>query len=181
MLHLNARLLAIAAVIFAAALFRLVPHPYNFTPIGALALFAGAHLHRTSWAMALPLGAMLLSDSILELLFGWGFHSGMPVVYGTFGLIIVLGMLIREKKSRAGVLLAAATGSATLFFILTNAAVWFSGALYPKTISGLLTCYVAALPFYANQLAGDLLYTAVLFGGFAMAERRYPALLTQRQ
>jgi hypothetical protein len=66
--------------------------------------------------------------------------------------------------------------SSVLFFVLTNFGVWAFDALYPKTLEGLMACYVAAIPFFRNTLLGDLSYTVVLFGGFALLERRIPVL-----
>ena len=63
-----------------------------------------------------------------------------------------------------------------MFFIVTNFGVWLVGNLYPKTLAGLAGCYVAAIPFFRNTLAGNVVYTLVLFGGFALAQRYLPVL-----
>lgn len=166
---LTPRILALIMAIAVAAIFRLVPHPPNFSPIAAMALFSGAYLPRRGLAFAAPLGAMLLSDAVL------GFHSGMPVVYGSLALIVGLGFLLSTKRT-AGRIALAAIASSVLFYLITNFAVWASGDMYPTTLAGLAACYVAAIPFFQNSLAGDLLFTALLFGGFALAERLMPAL-----
>ena len=166
---LTPRLIALVSAVLAAALFRLVPHPPNFSPIAAMALFSGAYFGRKGLAFAAPLGAMLVSDAVL------GFHSGMPVVYGSLALIVVLGWLLTAKRS-AGRIAAAAVSASVLFYLVTNFGVWALGDMYPKTLAGLGACYVAALPFFQNSLAGDLVFTALLFGGFALAERWLPAL-----
>ncbi len=154
-----------ASLVFAAALFRLLPHPWNFTPVGAIALFAGATFRSRFGALLVPLMAMLLSDAVI------GFHSGMPVVYGTLALSAGIGMMIgRRSPLRIG---AAAISSATLFYLTTNLWVWSAGRLYSHTIAGLVACYLAAIPFYGNDLAAHLLYSALLFGSFAWAERRF--------
>ena len=156
-------------LIVGCALLRLAPHPWNLTPTGAIALFAGATYQRRIYAVALPFIAMLLSDAVI------GFHSGMPVVYAAFGLTVAIGYRIRERRESVPVVAAAAVGSATLFFITTNFWVWAAGhATYVKSFGGLVDCYVAAVPFYANDVAGDLFYSAVLFGVFVWAERRFP-------
>lgn len=176
-LGLPPRVGLIAAMIFGAAALRLLPHPVNFAPIGAMALFGGAHLPHRGWNFALPfaipLAAMLLSDAALEASTGWGFHRLMPAVYGSFALIVTLGFLLRRG---AGVLpvFFAALGAASLFFLITNFAVWALLDTYPSTAAGLAACYLAALPFFWNTLAGDLFYSAVLFGGFALAARGFP-------
>lgn len=156
-------------LIIGCALLRLAPHPWNFTPTGAIALFAGATYQRKTYAVALPFLSLLLSDAII------GFHSGMPVVYAAFGLTVAIGYWIRERRESVPVVAAAAVASATLFFLTTNFWVWAAGhATYPKTFGGLIECYVAAIPFYANHVAGDLFYSALLFGVFVWAERRFP-------
>ncbi len=161
-------------LVFGAALLRLLPHPPNFTPIAAIALFAGAHFERKRWAFAVPLAAMALSDAVLQVLFGWGFHSGMPVVYGSFALIVCLGFLLRSRRTALLPVAGTALASAVLFYLTTNFAVWAASGMYPRTLAGLVTCYVAAIPFFGPTVASDLFYCAVLFGAFAWAERRFP-------
>ncbi len=162
-------------MIVLAALSRVLPHPPNFAPTYAIALFAGAYVADKRFAFLIPILAMLLSDAILEITTGWGFYSGMWVVYVAFSFITILGFKLREHISGLRVLSYTLAGS-TLFFVLTNFAVWFSGSMYPHTVSGLVACYVAALPFFGNTLLSGLFYSALLFGGFAFAERAFPAL-----
>lgn len=166
---LNPRSAALIIAILSAAIFRLLPHPPNFSPIAAMALFGGAYLPRRWMGFVAPLGALLLSDMIL------GFYSGMAIVYGSVAIIVVMGWLLASKRSPARVGLVTFAGS-VLFYLLTNFGVWASGTLYPKTAEGLLACYVAALPFFQNSVAGDLFFAALLFGGFALAERKLPLL-----
>jgi len=166
----------LVAMIVAAASMRIVPHPPNVTPIAAIALFGGAHFDRRWHAFAVTLGAMLLSDAALELMFGWGFHALLPVVYLTFAAVVGLGVWLRPGRRRALPVAGAAVAASTLFFLITNFAVGALGTGYPPTAAGLSACYVAALPFYGWTLAGDLMFTAALFGGFALAERHVPAL-----
>ena len=167
---MNARTLTLLTAILAAAALRLVPHPPNFSPIGAMALFSGAYLgRRGAVALAAPLGALFLSDLLL------GFYRGMPTVYFSVALIVIIGWLSLRRVSpiRVG---AAAIASSVLFFALTNFGVWLSTGFYPRTIDGLVACYVAAIPFFQNTVAGDLFYSVVLFGGFALLQRKVPAL-----
>jgi hypothetical protein len=165
----HARLLAILSAILVAAVLRLVPHPPNFTPIGAMALFGGAYFGRRALAFAAPLGALLLSDAII------GFHSGMAYVYASVAMIVLIGWAVRARMTPLGIG-AAAVLSSVLFFLVTNFGVWLKGIYYPQTLAGLADCYVAAIPFFQNTLAGDLVFTALLFGGFALIERRVPLL-----
>lgn len=167
----HARLLAILTAIVAAAALRLVPHPPNFTPIGAMALFSGAYLGRRGLlAFVAPLAAMLVSDAII------GFHPYMWATYLGVALIVLIGWAVRARISpvRVG---GAAVASSVLFYLLTNFSVWLtSGGVYPHTFAGLTACYVAAIPFFQNTLAGDLFYSGLLFGGFALLERAVPVL-----
>ncbi|HYA28814.1 MAG TPA: DUF6580 family putative transport protein [Acidobacteriota bacterium] len=156
-------------MIFAAAAMRLLPHPSNFTPIGALALFAGANFDDKRWAFIVPLAAMLLSDLVI------GFHSEMPLIYGAFAVMVVMGFWLREKK-RAAHIVGASVAAALFFFIVSNFGVWVFDGLYPLTFQGLVICYVAAVPFFQNWLIATLFYSAILFGGFALAEKKLPVL-----
>lgn len=165
----SARLTAIVAAILFAALLRLVPHPPNFTPIGAIGLFAGAYLGRNAAAFAIPLGALLLSDLVL------GFHATMIFVYAGAALAVLVGWTLSGRVSPLSVA-AGALVSSILFFVVTNAGVWLVGGLYPHTFAGLAACFVAAVPFFQNTLAGDLFFSALLFGGFALLERSVPRL-----
>ena len=165
----TSRLIALLSAILAAAALRLVPHPPNFTPIGAMALFSGAYLGKRGLAFVAPLAALLLSDLVL------GFYHGMATVYFSVALIVAVGWLAISKVTplRVG---AAAIVSSVLFFVITNLGMWLFSGFYPHTLGGLAACYVAAIPFFQNTLAGDLFYTALLFGGFAVAERLIPQL-----
>lgn len=167
------RLLVLLCAILVAALLRLVPHPPNFTPIGAMALFSGAYLGRRWLAFAAPLGALLLSDLIL------GFYPGVAFVYAATALAVLIGWTLTQRRSVAGVA-SAAVASALLFFVITNVGMWLFSGFYPVTQAGLVACFVAAIPFFQNSLAGDLLFSALLFGGWALAERTIPALREQR-
>src|SRR6266704_4239199 len=162
------RFIVIALIILAAAALRVIPHPPNVASITAVALFGGAYLTKRL-ALIVPLAALLLSDLVL------GFYSHMEVVYGSFLLVVCLGFLLQRKRSALRIA-GAALASSVVFFVVTNFGVWAFESLYPKTAAGLLTCYVAAIPFFQNTLVGDALYTAVLFGGFALAEKLFPIL-----
>lgn len=164
------RLLTLIAAIAAAAALRLVPHPPNFTPIGAMALFSGAYLGRRGLAFVAPLAALLLSDLVL----GFG-YPGMSFVYFATALTVLVGWTVRNRRAALPVA-AAALASSVLFFIVTNFGMWLFSGFYPVTPEGLVACYVAAIPFFQNSLAGDLLYTGLLFGGFALLERAVPTL-----
>ncbi|WP_290660932.1 DUF6580 family putative transport protein [Ignavibacterium sp.] len=161
--------LVVTLMVFAAAFVRLIPHPPNFAPIAAIALFGGAYFNKKSLAFAVPLSAMFLTDAII------GFHSGMWIVYLSFALIVVIGMLMLKKVNVKNVVLASVTASISFFFI-TNFGVWAFGTMYPKNIAGLIECYIAAIPFIQNTLIGDLFFSGIMFGVFEFAKTKIPVL-----
>jgi hypothetical protein len=166
---LKPRPLVLIAMVLAAAASRLVPHPWNLTSITAVALFGGATFADRRLAFGVPLAALFLSDLVL------GFYHGMAVVYLSFVLVAAIGVWLSARREPA--LIAAATlASSILFFVTTNFGVWAFGPLYPHTLRGLETCYLAAIPFFRNSLEGDALYSLILFGGFALLEHRFSAL-----
>ncbi|HXR97639.1 MAG TPA: DUF6580 family putative transport protein [Terriglobales bacterium] len=165
----KARFTVLAAMVLAVVASRLIPHAPNFTPLAALALFSGASFAGKRAAFLVPLCGLLLSDMVL------GFYPISAVVYGSFALITCLGFWLRRGTTvsrLAGTTLA----GALLFFVLTNFGVWMLGAWYPRTVAGLGECFVAAIPFLRNTVVSDLLYSALLFGGLALLEKRWPRL-----
>jgi hypothetical protein len=157
-------------MILAAAFTRLIPHPPNFTAVGAMALFGGAYFSEKKFAFIVPLAAMLISDLII------GFHNGMLSVYLSFVLIVGIGILLSQKIKFKNVV-AASLLSSVLFFILTNFQMWIQSPLYAKDISGLITCYVAAIPFFHHTVLGDLFFVGTLFGLFAAIQVKFPQLV----
>lgn len=161
------RLTLLISIIVVAAFARLLPHPANVTPVAAIALFAGAYLPRMSLALLIPMAAMLLSDMFL------GFHSTMLFVYVGMLLTVGVGMLLRGKVGVFGVA-GASLVSSVLFFVITNVGVWMTQDMYAHTAEGLVACFVAAIPFFTNSILGDLAFSALLFGVFSFAEKRFP-------
>ena len=162
------RLLAIAGLIALIAASRLLPHPPNFTPVLAAALFCGGLLP-PGRALLVPLGAMFASDLVL------GLHPGMASVYLAMALCVLLGRVLPPQQSLS-LALGGALAASVLFFAVTNFAVWLSGSLYPPTPAGLLACYVAALPFFHHTLLSTLLCVAAFFG----ISRAWPAAVPIR-
>jgi hypothetical protein len=159
------------ALIALAVVGRAIPHPPNFTPMLAVALLGGATL-RGRLAYAVPIGAMLLSD----LLLGHAFSRMTLVIYACMAAGTALGVLLQAGRGWGRTGLAAMSGS-VLFYLVTNFTVWVgSQTLYAHTATGLLHCYVAALPFFRNALAGDLFWTAFLFGILALGKSADSAL-----
>lgn len=150
-------------VIFLAAGLRLAPHPPNFAPIGAMALFGGAYLSKKH-AFVIPLSAMLVSDLFL------GFHNTIPFVYGSLLLIGLVGIVLKRKKSPGSIVIASLSSS-IIFFVITNFGVWLVSGLYPLTVNGLSKSYIMALPFFRNTVLGDLFYTSLLFSGYELVAK----------
>ena len=154
-----------------AIVLRVVPHPWNFTPVGAMFLFSGATLPRKSISLALPLLALIASDAVaVQVLYG----GSQPLVtwsspFTWLGFVVMgaLGWSLRRRLSPMRLLGVTVTGS-LLFFVISNFGVWIEGALYARTLDGLVQCYAAAIPFFRNTLCGDLVYTAVLFGSYRL-------------
>ena len=163
------RFTLLAGMILVAAASRLIPHPPNFIPLAALALFGGASFASKRAAFFVPLAGLFLSDLVL------GLYTITPVVYCSFALITCLGFWLRRRQNIWRIAGATVAGAA-LFFVLTNFGVWLIGGLYRRAWAGLVDCFVAAIPFFRNTLISDLLYSALLFGGLALAEKRWPIL-----
>jgi hypothetical protein len=161
-------LLALVLIVLAAAL-RIAPHPWNFTPVGAMALFSGAVLRDRRLAFFFPLLALFAGDLFV------GFHKLIPIVYVSFLVNVAIGLWLRDRRTIGRISLATLLG-AIQFFIITNFAVWQFLGGYPRTAAGLVTCYIAGIPLFWNTLGGDAVYATLLFGGFALAERTFPAL-----
>ncbi|MDR1339164.1 MAG: hypothetical protein LBK58_03810 [Prevotellaceae bacterium] len=182
--RINLRYGTIGAIIFLAAMSRLIPHPANFAPIGGMALFGAAYCGKRCWAFVVPIVSMWISDLVLNNVvysqyfdgFVW-FYSGSLFSYGAFTLIALLGF-VTLKRIRAVNLALSALGASIIFFAVSNFGVWLSAGLYPPTVDGLISCYVAGIPFFKNTIAGDFVYTAILFGAFEMAVKRFPQLKT---
>ena len=158
------RMLVALLLIAVAAAVRIAPHPWNFTLVGAMALFSGAVIRDRRVAFAFPLLALFVGDLFV------GIHVLMPVVYASYAANIAIGLWLRDHRTTLRIGLATFVG-ALQFFLITNFAVWRYFETFPKTLAGLGACYVTALPLFWNTLAGDAAYAALLFGGYALAER----------
>ena len=164
---LNRQNAIIALLITLAIISRLLPHPPNFAPIAAIALFGGAMFTNRSLAFAVPLLVMVVSDAII------GFHAHVPVVYGLFLLTVLIGVSLRNR-AKMGTVIGASLLSSTLFFLGSNLAVWYGSGFYSQDLTGLMACYTMAIPFFQNTILGDLFYTGVLFGSYSWVSQRYP-------
>jgi hypothetical protein len=159
----NMKPIAVALTVL-SALGRLLPHPPNITPVGSSSLFAGARIN--GWmAYLLPILVMAVSDPFVG-----GYTRATPVIYLSFLISVWIGRRVASSDSplRIG---SACLLSSFQFFLLTNFATWMFGTFYAKSISGLVTCYVAALPFFGYTVLGDLFFTAAIFGIYALLTR----------
>lgn len=168
-------------ILFLAAFSRLIPHPSNFTPIVAMALFGAAYFNNKLLAVAMPICITWISDLVINNTIYSAYYErfvfltdGWYWIFGTLAMISVLGFILLKRVTVANIILAAVLAS-ILFFLVTNLAC-FPGTDYPQTINGLVACYKAGLPFFWNSLIGNLIYSAILFGIFEYVRKTTPAL-----
>jgi hypothetical protein len=162
-------------VLILAALSRLVPHALhgtgiNFTAVGAGLLFFGSR--RPRWQAAAAVALMAATDFYLtRFVYGFPFQvKGYLVTWLWYAAVCLLASGLLRKVTVLRVA-AGVVASATSFFLLSNLVVWFGSGIYPHSASGLVACYVAALPFYANDLISTGVFCAALFGLPVLAAR----------
>ena len=153
----------IPLLVIGGVLLRLLPHAPNVAPIAAMALFAGT-MFPMEYALLTVFATMMISDVFL------GFYPGMGWVYGSYFLILMLGMIVKRKHLNVPSVIGLSLTSSLLFFLITNFGVWISTGMYAKNIGGLIECYYLAIPFFRNTILGDLAFNGVLFGGYATLE-----------
>ena len=171
-------------LVLMASLYRILPgRPLGFAPQIAMALFAGSIVKDKKYAFLLPLFSMLVSDILYQVLFQFnlspvpGFYSGQLINYVLFVALTVVGFAI--KKTNPVHIIAGSVAGATLYFLLSNFAVWIGGGLnianlpYPKTMAGLLNCYAEAIPFYRGSLYATLIFSGILFGGYFLINKYF--------
>ncbi len=178
------RFVVLVLMIVLAAIYRLLPHPWNLSPLGAIALFGGAYFGSIAAALFVPFVSLWISDLILNnVIYGQYFpeftlfYDGFAWQYGSFVAITLIGLLLKNRVKPVNVFFASVAGS-VLFFLVSNFGVWASGGgiMYPLTGTGLIACYTAGLPFLQNTLLGDLAFNALLFGSFEVLQRKYTVL-----
>lgn len=159
---LNPKLIWLALALSIAVISRWLPHPPNFTALGALALWGATFFNKKYLSLILPVIALLVSDFFL------GFHTQMIWVYAGFLLVTLLGWWIPARQSIVNLIAGSFLGG-LIFFIVSNFGVWMIGGMYAPTVEGLLNCYVMAIPFFWAQLAGNFFFNAV----FALAYKAF--------
>lgn len=147
----------VVLIAFAAAA-RFWPHPPNFAPVAAVALFSGVYLGKRASLLA-PVAAMVISDAFL------GFHNLVFFTWGSMALVGVIGWWVRDRKNSRMIVAGSLAGSA-LFYVITNFGAWLTnhGGLYTYDLAGLTQGFINGLPFLRNTVAGDLFYAGVFFG-----------------
>lgn len=176
------KLSLIISFVALAVVFRIIPHWPNFTPVGAIALLSGALISGRILAFAIPFLAIVISDLLTVLLINYQYTTpveyfsnlSLIFLYLAYAIMVLIGMGI-SNKLKWPVIGIASLSTATIFFLLSNFGYWLTSSL-PKTLSGLGAAYVSGLPFYLNNLLGDLFYTFVMFGSVAFLTDRFPEL-----
>ena len=146
--------LIIGLIVF-AILTRLIPHPPNFAPVTAIALFSAINFNNNLLKFFIPLVSLILFDFII------GFSLINIFIYLSFIVIVLVGNHFKKIKLKSILI------SSVVFFIISNFGAWLIG--YPKTISGIIMCYTAAIPFFLNTILGDLFYSYILKHSFNIA------------
>lgn len=168
------KVLLITGLIFAVVIFRIIPHPFNFTPVLAMSLFAGAKLNNKKWSILIPVAALFLSDIILSFMNNYPlFHNTIFFVYGAIILTVLMGWNLSSNKLQVGKTAILTIISSVLFFVITNLGVWMFSNLYSLDTSGLINCFAMAIPFFKYSLLGDAFFVAVLFGAYQWIASRY--------
>ena len=171
----NNKTIAIFILLLLGVTTRFLPHPANFTAIGAVALFGGLYLPK-KWAILGPLTAMFISDIFIGF-YTWQINLS---VYLGFILMGLIGLWVRKNKKFHTVLGGTLLGS-FIFFLLTNFMVWAFGTMYVHNLAGLLQSYYMALPFFKNSLMGNLFYVGILVGGYEFMTLKYKSVKILKQ
>lgn len=179
---INLRFSVLCAMILLAAFSRIIPHMPNFSPLGAIGLLGAAYFAKKWQSFLIPIAATWVSDLFINNViyvqyypkFTW-FYEGFYWQYGSYLLIALAGIFIFKKVNPQRVITGALTSTA-IFFLVSNFGCWIGSAYYPQNFGGLMTCYAAGIPFLKGTLLGDLCYSGILFGAFALAQKQFPVL-----
>ena len=184
---INLRFSVLTALILLAAFSRMIPHPANFSPLGAIALFGAAHFSKKWQVLLIPIAATWLSDLFINNViyaqyypsFTW-FYDGFYWQYLSYLVIALMAIPLFKKVSKERILIGT-LGSTIIFFLISNVGCWVGNSFYPQNFMGLTTCYAAGIPFLKGTMLGDIFYSLILFGSFAFAQYKLPALKTVEQ
>lgn len=180
------RFFVLTGFILIAAVSRIIPHPYNFAPIGAMSIFGAAYFADKKFAFLVPLFAMFISDLLVNNLIFSSFYGGFTLftpgfwwMYGAIGVIVLAGIFILKKVNLKTVV-AGSLSASIIFFLVTNFGAWLGSPMYPQGLDGLIMSYGAGIPFFHYTVLGDLFYSGVMFGAFEYAKRKAPVLQAVR-
>ncbi|MCB0525246.1 MAG: hypothetical protein H6576_08575 [Lewinellaceae bacterium] len=180
-MKLRLALSLIALAIITRLSLNLLPHPpHNFSPIAAMGLFGAVAFNRKWLAILVPFAALFISDLFLNNVIYSEYFSSFTLItswwlYAAFGLVMMIGWFLLKEKTNPSRIIAASLLSSGVFFLISNFSTWLNGTMYPHNGAGLMTCYVAGLPFLSNTVLGDLFFTSVLFGAYFWAARLIPS------
>lgn len=180
----HTRLLTLGAIMIGLAMTRLLPHPVNFSPMAAIALFGGAYLLKNSQRYGIMLLAAILSDVLVNSILysyndlGYVIQADTLSIYACYMFFVWMGSSIKTANLKS--VGSRSIIASTVFFLMSNLMVWQGSTFYTPDFAGLMACYTAALPFLHNSFAGDLIYSGITFGGFALLQKQVPALALQR-
>lgn len=186
--QMHKRLFFLIALILIAAFGRIIPHPYNMSPIAAMGLLGSAYFSRKWMAFVIPFLGTWLSDLFINNVvyahlfneFTW-FYSGSEWIYGSYAIIIMMGLVLFSSVSILRIMSGSVLAT-SIFFLLTNFGAWLGNPLYPQSFDGLMMSYAAGLPFLQGSFFGDLMYSGILFGGFFFAGKQlhFPIAKTEQ-
>ena len=183
MKKLNLQTGILSIIILLAAFTRIMPHPPNFSPMAAIGLFGAAHFAKKWQAFFIPLLGIWLSDLVInnfiysssDTNIVW-FYNGFYWQYISYIIIIFIGLFIFNKGVSLSKTFGGIVASSGIFFLVSNFGVWAGSGMYPKNIAGLISCYIAGIPFMNNTIISDFLFTTVLFGSYYLLQSEYSSL-----
>lgn len=167
----------ITSLILIGAFSRILPHPPNFTAIASIGLFAGALMGGRILKYVVPFLALFLSDILINNTIYASYYDGFVLwrpgflwVYAPMLIMVGFAPLLIKKLNTTSVL-GGSIAASLVFFVVSNFGVWITDAMYPISVSGLIACYTAALPFLLNTLMGSVFFSVVLFGGYVLVKK----------
>ena len=185
MKKINLKFITLSLILLIAVASRIIPHPSNFAPMGAMALFGATYFDRKYFGILLPVLATWISDLFINNIvyseyyptFTW-FYEGFYWQYITYIIIGLAGILILKKVTLPRLLIGS-LASSLIFFLITNLACWYNNPMYSQDVTGVFHCYIMGLPFLRGTLMGDLFYSTVLFTSFILIQYQVPKLKKQ--
>jgi hypothetical protein len=184
---INTRTIVLILMIIAAVAMRFVSYkfPYvlsNFTPVGAIALFGGAYFTDKWKAYLVVLVTLFASDLVINYLYTstWSFgYDGAIWIYLAFAIMVFIGSFI--KKADVINVALGSLASVGVHWLITDMPWVHDASIYPHTLAGYGQALIAAIPFEKNMVLGDILFCAILFGGFELAKSRFASLRTNKE